>query len=189
MLQFILKSLFFKKISWGKILEIIVNHRRCKVFFDNEKNVFTKCFYPKLENRLKYFFHLRKYPGENFKFIAEKLKTLGIKVPKITYVENYKVVTEKIEGVLLSEYLKENPNDEKTIKTFLDIIIKILKSGIYFGDFNMGNFIYSKGNIYAIDLEDYKKERFFNRGLNEAVRRLRKTLKNDEWCHYIEANI
>lgn len=170
-------------------MEIIVDHKRCKVFFDMEKNIFIKCFYPKLENRLKFFLHLRRYPGKNFKFIAEALKELGIKVPKITSANKYRVVTEKIEGVLLSEYLQENPGDKKTIKRFLDIIVKILKSGIYFGDFNMGNFIYSNGEIYAIDLEDYKKEKFFNRGLEEALRRLRKTLKNDEWCHYIEENI
>ncbi len=167
-------------------MDIIVDHKRTKVFYDNKREVYVKKFYPKLEMRLKYALGLRKYPGKNFEHIANILNNLGIKTPEIEKVGKYDITTKKIEGELLSEYLLK---DKSIVKEFLDLIAKILKNGIYFGDFNTNNFIVSKGTIYALDLEDYRKEIFFNRTTDEALRRLRSTLKNDTWIDYIEKKI
>ncbi len=167
-------------------MEVIVNHRRTTVIFDDRSNVFLKKFNPNFESRIKYFFRLRRYPGKNFNFIANELKKIGVNVPKVVSYTKYSVKTKKINGILLREVIYSDP---KIVKDFLDLIVKILNNNFYFGDFNTGNFIYSEGKIYAIDLEDYRKERFISRGHQEALRRLKKTLKNDEWYHYIEKKI
>lgn len=166
-------------------MEIIVDHKKCKVFFDTEKNVFVKRFYPKFENRLKFFLRFRRYPGENFRYISEELRKIGVKVPQIVSSNKYEVITKKIEGVILSKYFDENGYDDEVVKEFLNIIVRILNSNIYFGDFNTSNFIFSDGEIFAIDLEDYRKEKLLKRDKNEALRRLKKTLKNDKWYRYV----
>ncbi len=177
-------------------MDIIVDHKRTKVFYDNKKELYVKKFYPRLEMRLKYALGLRKYPGKNFQHIAITLNNLGIKTPEIEKVGKYEIVTKKVEGELLSEYLSR---DRSIVKDFLDLIAKVLKSGVYFGDFNTNNFIVNNGAIYALDLEDYRKELFFSRTTDEALRRLRVTLHNDEalkifgttpnidiWVDYVE---
>lgn len=168
-------------------MKIIVDHRRTKVFFDEEKEQYIKEFHPKLSFRMKYFFRLRRYPGSNFKFIAHELKSLGIKTPNIVFADKYKVVTEKVEGILLSDYLKNNEDD--ILIKYLDLIVKVLKSDIYFGDFHSGNFIVKNGDIYALDLEDYKKEKFFKKNLDEVLKRLKDKLKNEKWYSYIESRV
>lgn len=73
--------------------------------------------------------------------------------PEVIIYSKYKVVTKNIQGTVLREYLK---NDDSILKDFLELIIKILKNGIYYSDFNTKNFIVKNGNIYPIDLEGYK---------------------------------
>jgi RIO-like serine/threonine protein kinase len=167
-------------------MKTIVNHKRTKVFFDNKKNEYIKIFNPKPKSRLKFFLGFRKYPGENFKYISEVLKKLGINVPKIKFASKYTVVTENIEGELLSEYIKK---DSTIIIKFLDLIVKVLNNNIYFGDFNTTNFIIKNEEIYALDLEDYRKEIFFSRDSNEALIRLERTLKNKKWVEYVKNNL
>jgi len=180
-------------------MDIIVDHRRTKVFYDKEKNTYIKKLYPRLEMRLKYELGLRKYPGKNFQYIANILNDLGIKTPIIERVGKYEIVTKKVEGELLSEYLLK---DRSIVKEFLDLIVKVLENGIYFGDFNTDNFIVNNGSIYALDLEDYRKELFFNRTTDEALKRLKTTFDNDEaligldplqnndvWIDYIEKKL
>ena len=180
-------------------MDIIVDHKRTKVFFDKKRELYVKKFYPRLEMRLKYALGLRKYPGKNFQHIANILNSLGIKTPEIEKVGRYEIVTKKVEGELLSEYLLR---DRSMVKEFLDLIVNVLKSGVYFGDFNTNNFIVNNGAIYALDLEDYRKELFFNRTTDEALRRLKLTLYNDEtlkkfgtapnndiWVDYVEKKL
>lgn len=180
-------------------MDVIVDHKRTKVFYDNKKEVYVKKFYPRLEMRLKYALGLRKYPGKNFQHIANTLNNLGIKTPEIEKVGKYEIVTKKISGEPLSEHLLR---DRSLVKDFLDLIVKVLENGIYFGDFNTNNFIVSAGSIYALDLEDYRKEFFFNRTTDEALRRLRTTLYSDEalkrfgtnpnfdiWVDYVEKKL
>jgi len=167
-------------------LNIIVNHKRTTVMHDPNKKIYIKEFHPKFSFRLKYLLHFRKYPGNNFKYIAEKLNYIDIKTPRIIEASNYKVVTEEIEGELLRDYLKK---DKTIIKSYLDLIVKVLENNIYFGDFNTGNFIVKSGKIYALDLEDYRKEILFLKGRKESLLRLKKTLNNDEWYEYVERKL
>ncbi|GLI55158.1 hypothetical protein PM10SUCC1_06730 [Propionigenium maris DSM 9537] len=180
-------------------MDIIVDHKRTKVFYDNKRKLYVKKFYPRLEMRLKYALGLRRYPGTNFHYISDTLNSLGIKTPEIERVGKYEVVTKKISGEPLSEHLLR---DRSLVKEFLDLIVKVLENGIYFGDFNTNNFIVNEGSIYALDLEDYRKELFFNRTTDEALRRLRTTLYNDAaikkfgtnpnfdiWVDYVEKKL
>ncbi len=167
-------------------MELIVDHKRTKVIFDKKEKVYIKKFNPKLQYKLKFFLGFRRYPGHNFKYIAEKLTELNINVPKIKSYSRYTIITEDIQGVVLRDYLLK---DKTILKDFLDTIVKILESGIYFGDFNTGNFIVKDGEIYAIDLEDYRKELFCFRGLDHALFRLRNTLNNPQWYNYVEGQL
>jgi len=153
---------------------------------DPNKKIYIKEFHPKFSFRLKYLLHFRKYPGKNFQYIAEKLNDINIKTPKIIEASNYKVVTKEIDGELLKDSIE---NDKSLIKPYLDLIVKIIENNIYFGDFNTGNFIVKAGNIYALDLEDYRKEFLFLKGRKESLLRLKKTLNNDEWYKYVERKL
>ncbi|MHD0314250.1 MULTISPECIES: BUD32 family EKC/KEOPS complex subunit [Fusobacterium] len=46
------------------------------------------------------------------------------------------------------------------IDKYIEIIAKIIELGIYFGDFNYYNFIVNDGELFVIDLEDYRKDIF-----------------------------
>lgn len=170
----------------GRKINIIVDHKDTKVYYDKNKKIYIKEFYPKFKEKLKYLFRLRKYPGENFYFVTKSLKRIGVKVPEIIEYSKYKVVTRDIEGVVLREYLKK---DSSILKDFLDIIVKILKNKIYYSDFNTKNFIVKDGEIFAIDLEGYKIGVMAVKTKEELHNRLQKALKNDEWVRYIEERL
>lgn len=153
---------------------------------DPDENIYIKEFHPKLSFRLKFFLRLRKYPGKNFQYIADKLNDINIKTPKIIEASNYKVVTKEIDGELLKDAIKK---DHSLVKPYLDLIAKVIENNIYFGDFNTGNFIVKSGRIYALDLEDYRKELLFSKGREESLLRLKKTLNNDEWYEYVEKKL
>lgn len=167
-------------------MKIIVDHKNTKVYYDKNKQIYIKEFYPKFEEKLKYFFRLRKYPGKNFYHVAKALKNIGIMVPEIVEYSKYKVVTKDIQGVVLREYLKK---DNSILKDFLDIIVKILKNKMYYSDFNTKNFIVKGGEIFAIDLEGYKVGRGAFKTKKELHKRLKKALRNDDWVRYIEERL
>ena len=48
--------------------------------------------------------------------------------------------------------------------------------GIYFGDFNFNNFIVYENELYAIDLEDYRKDFFSIYRKKSLIKRLRRQL-------------
>lgn len=167
-------------------MEIIAKQKDSTVFYDKKNKLYIKEFYPKFEEKLKYFFRFRKYPGENFYFVAEALKKIGINAPEVVEYSKYKVVTKDIQGVILREYLKK---DDSILKDFLNTIVKILKNKIYYSDFNTNNFIVKDGKIFAIDLEGYKVGTLTFRTKEELHNRLKKALKNDEWVNYIEKRL
>ncbi len=43
------------------------------VIYNAKKKTYTKIIKPKLKKQLKYFFKLRRYPGENIKYILNIL--------------------------------------------------------------------------------------------------------------------
>lgn len=158
--------------------KVIVNHKRTKVVYDTEKKIYTKYFYPKFDKRLKCFLGFRKYPGRNYKYISDILEKDGIKVAEVVDFDKYNVSTKEIAGKDLSEELtnSEKERGEKLINKYIEIVSKIINLGVYFGDFNFDNFIVYQNELYAIDLEDYRKD-FFSVYRNKSlIKRLRRQL-------------
>lgn len=70
-------------------------------------------------------------------------------------------------------------NKEKVqilINKFIDIVSKIINLNVYYGDFNFNNFIVSNGEIYAIDLEDYRKDFLTKFRKKSTMKRLKRQL-------------
>lgn len=142
----------------------IVKNKYSQVFYDKEKDSYIKKFTPKLKKKIKYFFRLRKYPGENCKYISDLFNRLGIKTPEIVECGKYYIVTKNIPGKMLDRILDEESDDEKIkkyIKKYIEIVSTIIKNKIYYADFHFGNFILYNDELYILDLEDYKKDIFF----------------------------
>lgn len=153
------------------------------VIYNAKKKTYTKIIKPKLKKQLKYFFKLRRYPGENVKYIADIFNKNGIKTFEVLKYSKYMVVTKEIDGKSLMDEIINN-NDKKYIKILIekciDMVTRIIELGVYFGDFNFGNFIVSNGELYAIDLEDYRKD-FLTRFRRKAMmKRLKRELKGRE---------
>lgn len=147
--------------------------KRSSVYYDETNDTFVKTFSPNLEARIKYFFKLRKYPGENFSHIGKLLNQINIKTAKIISFTNYSVITKNINGISLYDYYKTNP---KIIEKYIDLIIKLFKNNIYSGDLSLDNFIVKDNEIYVIDMEDYRHLYFFNFRKKEFLKRLKKTI-------------
>ena len=56
------------------------------------------------------------------------------------------------------------------------MVSKIINLGIYFGDFNFDNFIVYQNELYAIDLEDYRKDFFSAYRKKSLIKRLKRQL-------------
>lgn len=153
-------------------MQIVSDQRRSLVYFDETNNHFIKIFKPKFINKLKYFFRLRKYPGDNFFYIAEELQKLGIKTVEIVNFSHYKVVTKNIAGISLNKYLESNSNNEQILQKYVHLISTLLKNNIYSGDLSYDNFFVKDNEIIVIDLEDYRKVNFLARTSKEAIRRM-----------------
>ena len=158
--------------------KVIVNHKRTKVIYDIENRVYTKYFYPKFDKRLKYFLGFRKYPGRNYKYISDILEKDGIKVAEVVDFDKYSISTKEINGKDLSEELinSEKERGKDLINKYIEIVSKIINLGIYFGDFNFDNFIVYQNELYAIDLEDYRKDFFSAYREKSLIKRLRRQL-------------
>ena len=158
--------------------KVIVNHKRTKVVFDTEKRIYTKYFYPKYDKRLKFFLGFRKYPGRNYKYISDILEKDGIKVAEIIDFDKYSVSTKEVLGKSLFEELitSDKERGKELINKYVEIVSKIINLGIYFGDFNFDNFIVYQNELYAIDLEDYRKDFFSAYREKSLIKRLRRQL-------------
>ena len=152
-------------------MNTVKNHKRSIVYYNSVKDTFVKLFFPKVSKKIKYFFQLRKYPGHNFKYINDELNKIGILTAEIVSYDKYSVTTKNLHGSTLDKFIKDDLN-HPLVKEFIKIAVKILKSGFYNGDFAFKNFIVKDNKIYAIDLEDYRKERFFTHDINYAIKRL-----------------
>ncbi|EFS24846.2 hypothetical protein FUAG_00361 [Fusobacterium ulcerans ATCC 49185] len=71
---------------------------------------------------------------------------------------------------------KEKEKVKILINKYVEIVAKIIKLGIYYGDFNYYNFIVNNGELFVIDLEDYRKDIFFIFRKNKMMKRLREKL-------------
>ena len=158
--------------------KVIVNHKRTKVVFDTENRIYTKYFYPKFDKRLKYFLGFRKYPGRNYKYISDILEKDGIKVAEVIDFDKFMIKTKEIMGKNLSEEFinSEKERGKELINKYIEIVSKIINLGIYFGDFNFDNFIVYQNELYAIDLEDYRKDFFSTYRKKSLIKRLKRQL-------------
>ncbi len=158
--------------------KVIVSHKRTKVVYDEDKKIYTKYFYPKLNKKIKYFFKFRKYPGDNYNYITNILNTAEIRTAEILSYDKYSVTTREVKGRSLFEELMDSNKAEGKIliEKYTEIVSKIIRLGIYFGDFNFGNFIVSENEIYVIDLEDYRKDFFSKYRKKSLIKRLKRQL-------------
>lgn len=150
-----------------------------EVIYNPQDKTYTKIMKPGLNKKIKYFFRIRKYPGQNIKYISEILKKNEIKTFEIIKYSNYEVVTKEIQGNSLLVEILETKEKEKVkilINKYVEIVAKIIKLGIYYGDFNYYNFIVNNGELFVIDLEDYRKDIFFIFRKNKMMKRLREKL-------------
>lgn len=88
--------------------------------------------------------------------IMEKIRRVGVKVPRIMEVKEFEIIMEYIEGKRLSEIL-EDLNYRDIAREMGKIMALMHKNGIVHGDPTTSNFIYRDGEIYIIDfgLSDY----------------------------------
>ena len=158
--------------------KIIVNHKRTKVVYDTDKKTYAKYFYPKFDKKLKYLLKIRKYPGENYKYISDILEKDGIEVAEIIYYDKYSIKTKEVNGKSLFEELKEadEVKGKELLNKYIELVSKIINLGIYFGDFNFDNFIVSNEKLYVIDLEDYRKDLFSSYRKKSLIKRLKRQL-------------
>lgn len=149
----------------------IVLGKRSSVFYDEENKLYLKTFNPKFKARLKFFFKLRKYPGLNFKYIANHLNSLGINTPTVVEASKYSVTTRDLNGISLEEFL--NKNNKELENKFASLIITLFENKIYSGDLAPDNFLVVNNEIYALDLEDYRYEKLYYFNLSKALKRLK----------------
>lgn len=163
--------------------KIIVDGVLRKVIYDTENKTYTKTIKLKWKKKIKCILGLRKYPGENIKYIADLFQKNGIKTFNVLEYSKNSVVTSEIEGrILMDELLIAEDKDKGQIliEKFVDIVAKIIDLGVYYGDFNFGNFIVSNGELYAIDLEDYRKDFFTKFRKKSVMKRLKRQLLERE---------
>lgn len=163
--------------------KIIIDGKLRKVIYDTEKKTYTKTIKCKLKKRIKFYLHLRRYPGENIKYIADLFHKNGINTFEVLSYSKYEVVMSEIEGKTLLEEIitnKDKERSEKLIYKYLDLVTRIIELGVYFGDFNFGNFIVHNDELYAIDLEDYRKDFLTRFRRKPLMKRLKRDLKRQE---------
>ena len=159
-------------------MKIISSQRRSLVYYDDKNFTYVKIFKPKFLNKLKYFFHFRKYPGDNFNFISKELNKIGIPTVEILNFSHYSITTKQIDGIPLDKYLIKNPNSN-ILDKYIDLVLLLLKNNIYCGDLSYDNFFVHSNTIVALDLEDYKIVKFCKKTPQEFLRRLEG--KVDPW--------
>lgn len=159
--------------------KIIIDGVLRKVVYDTEAKTYTKTIKLKWKKKIKCILGLRKYPGENIKYIAEIFQKNGIKTFNVLEYSKHSVVTSEIEGRSLMDEILETKSKEEAqilIDKFVSIVTKIINLNVYYGDFNFNNFIVSNGEVYAIDLEDYRKDFLTKFRKKSTMKRLKRQL-------------
>ena len=151
-----------------------------QLIYNETEKTYTKIINPRLNKKIKYFFRLRRYPGENVKYISELFLKKGIKTFEVIEANKYKTITKEVIGKTLTEELEITNDSEKIkrlIEKYVDIVSKIISLNVYFGDFNYYNFIVNeKEELIVIDLEDYRKDLFSKFRRKEMLKRLKAKL-------------
>ena len=158
--------------------KIIVDTEKSKVIYDEEKSSYIKYFYPEKNKKIKFLLKLRKYPGENCKYISEIFLKNNIKVAEIIKYTKYSLETKEVKGDNLTDELIKADDFRKKIliEKYVELVTKIINLGIYFGDFHFGNFILCNEELYVIDLEDYRKDVLSKYRKKSLLKRLKRYL-------------
>ena len=158
--------------------KIIAISIRSKVIYDDEEKIYIKYFYPEKIKKIKFFLKLRKYPGENCIYISKFLNNNNIKTAKILEHTKYSIKTKEVQGKNLVEELLEANflKKEELINKYINLVVKMIELGIYFGDLHFGNFILYNDELYVIDFEDYRKDLFSKFRKKSLLKRLRRYL-------------
>jgi len=143
--------------------KILKNNRRSKVTYDSNNNIFIKEFNPKIKKKFKYLLKLDKYPGYNFKYISDVLNSININTVEVTDFFKYKVITKELKGESLEAALKKSSKEKSKeyIEKYTILIKKLMENKIYFADYSCDNFFVFNDELYALDLEDYRKDYLF----------------------------
>lgn len=163
--------------------KIIINGLLRKVVYDTESKTYTKTIKLKWKKKIKCILGLRRYPGENIKYIADLFHRNKIKTFEVLEYSKYMAVTKEIEGrSLMDEIINNNDKENVDIlmNKYIEMVTKIIELGVYFGDFNFSNFIVSNGELYAIDLEDYRKDFLTKFRRKSIMKRLKRQLLEKE---------
>ncbi|WP_442322410.1 hypothetical protein [Cernens ardua] len=161
----------------GASMEFVLSGKYSTVYYDRGRKVYIKTFSPKRFDRLRYFLHIRPYPGKNFALVAHQLTEQGIRVPEILIAENYYLETRDIEGSQLRELLPDHPELQEK---FVELIVTLFRAGIHCRGLNTKNFIVRDEELYAIDLDAYKAAGVIKFPEREFLENLKRAIKGPE---------
>ena len=163
--------------------KIIVNHKTRTVIYDDEKKIYKKYIRPRVKEKLKIFFGLKRSHGENVVFLSEFLRKNGINTYEVISYTKYSYITKEIEGKTLLESILEVKKDKKLVEEYIEKYIKIVKKivtlNVYYGDFYFNNLMIDKNKeIYIIDIDEMEFTLYSKIFKNKKViPRLRQTLQ------------
>ncbi|MGL6115431.1 MAG: lipopolysaccharide core heptose(II) kinase RfaY [Cetobacterium sp.] len=153
-------------------MKTIVDKDDTKVYYDEENDEYIKIFKLKFFDKIRCLLRLKEYPGINFYNFSRILNTLEIKTLSIKKYNKYSVISKNVCGISLEEYI----NNEEIMKKYFYIIKKIYENKIYSGDLALDNFLVKDNEIYAIDLEGYRKMDNNKRSPEEFKRRFKELM-------------
>lgn len=162
--------------------KVIVKNKQREVIFDTEKRIYTKTVNPKIKEKLKIFFGLKKPQGRNAAYISKLLNDNGIKTYEVLSFTKYSYVTKEVLGKTLREKILENKDNSEKIEKYLmeyfKIINKILNLNLCYTDFNFNNLMINENNeMIFIDIDEMQDTlycRIFKH--KEVEKRLKKNL-------------
>lgn len=143
----------------GKFRKLIVNKKDRAVIYDSKEKEYEKYINPDIGQRLKILFGLKRSPGNNVMLLTKIFKKNNIKTYEVVSHTKYSYVTKEIEGMTLLDAVIKNKDNKKLLNNYMSqyfqIIKKIVKLGIYYGDFYFNNFMVNKkGELYIIDIDE-----------------------------------
>lgn len=143
----------------GKFRKLIVNKKDRTVIYDSKEKEYEKYINPDISQRLEILFGLKRSPGNNVMLLTKIFKKNNIKTYEVVSHTKYSYVTKEIEGMTLLDAVIKNKDNKKLLNNYMSqyfqIIKKIVKLGIYYGDFYFNNFMVNKkGELYIIDIDE-----------------------------------
>lgn len=161
---------------------IIKQNSRGRIEFDQTRGMYTKFFSPRPLDLVKCWLGMRRYPGLQFARMAKQLHQLGIGVPEVVAADRFSVSTKALPGrSLMAELLTDNEeNLSRYLTMYANLLATTLKAGIFFGDAHFRNYLVCSGQLYALDLDNYRIDRL---PLLSRRRRIRQMMERQLPAH------